>query len=303
MKKISLLFVLLAACCIILVSCDKTNETNFVAYNLSLTATDGGEAFFENFSGSSINLSAGNSVTVVALPDNGYKFVGWCIAGTDIFVSSYRVYTFNVREVLSLTAIFEKDDKVSVETVDLGLSVKWGSCNVGATSPEEYGIYCAWGENAVKDNYAWSSYKWWSYDGACLIAYCTDGLYGVIDGKSILESYADVAFSELGGRWRMPTHAEQDELLNDCVWEWTLLNGVCGYKVIGPNGNSIFLPAAGYRSGDKYYNREIGGYYWSNSLDTDCNNNAFYVVFSGDAYGWGRFHERCVGMCVRPVYK
>jgi hypothetical protein len=130
---------------------------------------------------------------------------------------------------------------VTPEYVDLGLSVKWATFNVGATKPEEYGDYFAWGETEPKEVYDWSTY------------------FEVAD---------DVAAVKWGGKWRMPTMAEQDELRTQCTWTWTSQNGVKGYRVTGTNGNSIFLPAAGYRSGSSLYNTDSKGFYWSSSLNS-----------------------------------
>lgn len=301
MKKYSLLFGMVIIFSFLLTSCSKEKENDSIVYNISLTATEGGVAFFENFSGMSIDAPTGSYVTAVAFPDETYMFYGWYLAGSNIPVSTSLSYDLLVEENMVLIAKFKKLDNAPAEMVDLGLSVKWASCNVGATSPEETGTYYAWGETVEKDDYAWSSYSWWDNRMDYLTMYCTDNLYGIVDNRTSLESADDVASTLWGCGWRMPTHAEQDELLNDCFWEWTMLNGVYGYKVTGPNGKSIFLPAVGYRIGDKYYNIGLSGYYWSNSLDTDCNNNALYIVFSGDTYGWGRFYERYVGLCVRPV--
>ena len=122
--------------------------------------------------------------------------------------------------------------------VDLGLSVKWATFNVGATSPEEYGDYFAWGETEPKETYSWATYKWCDGTDANITKYNT------IDGKTILEPTDDAAQVHRGDKWRMPTKAECQELIDSCTWEWTTSNNISGYRVTGPNGNSIFLPAA-----------------------------------------------------------
>ena len=131
--------------------------------------------------------------------------------------------------------------------VDLGLSVKWAACNVGATTPEGFGDYFAWGETSPKSEYSYATYKWMQ-DGnrSQLTKYCTlqsHGYNGFVDGKKVLELEDDAAAVNWGGSWRMPTKDDMQELM-ECTWEWTTLNGVNGYRVSG-NGNSIFLPAAG----------------------------------------------------------
>ena len=129
------------------------------------------------------------------------------------------------------------------EYVDLGLSVKWATCNMGASSPEEYGDYYAWGETETKSTYDWNTYKWCKGSENTLTKYCTDSDYGTVDNKTVLDPEDDVAHVKWGGNWRMPTDAEIEELRENCIWKWTTQNGKNGYKVTSKkNGNSIFLP-------------------------------------------------------------
>ena len=188
------------------------------------------------------------------------------------------------------------------EYVDLGLSVKWATCNVGASSPEEFGGYYAWGETEEKDDYSWETYKWCNGAEYSLTKYCTDSEYGRVDNKTILDPQDDVAHVKWGGTWRMPTEAEQNELRTNCTWTWTTQNGVNGYSVTGPNGNSIFLPAAGYRYHTEVYRRGSYGYYWSSSLYSSGNSNACSLYFSSDYYHWFS-SSRIYGYTVRPVSK
>lgn len=180
--------------------------------------------------------------------------------------------------------------------VDLGLSVKWATKNVGASSPSDYGGYYAWGETRTKSSYEWSN----CFD--CLDS--TGDSWGTYkkDGKTRItpNSGHDTAREIWGGKWRMPTGAENNELCKECEWTWTTQGGLKGYKVTGPNGNSIFLPAAGYRYGaDTYYEGEFG-VYWSSTLSSSGSNNARYLYFdSGDHYTYGNF--RRFGFSVRPV--
>ena len=134
------------------------------------------------------------------------------------------------------------------EYVELGLpsGIKWATCNIGATKPEEYGGYYAWGETEEKSYYDWDTYKWCNGTYNSLTKYCTDSGSGRVDNKTVLDPEDDVAHIKWGGSWRMPTRDEIKELNDNCTWQWTTLNGVNGYRVTGPNGNSIFLPAAGY---------------------------------------------------------
>ena len=170
------------------------------------------------------------------------------------------------------------------EYVDLGLSVKWATCNVGANSPEDYGNYYAWGETTTKSTYTESNSKTY--------------------GKSINDIKGNVQYdaarANWGGDWRMPTYSEQEELLDNCTWTWTTRNGVNGYNVEGPNGNSIFLPAAGYRGGSSLYLAGSYGYYWSSSPHENVTNNAYYLYFFSDEHRMSSNLRYC-GQSVRPV--
>ena len=189
----------------------------------------------------------------------------------------------------------------SHEYVDLGLSVKWATCNVGANAPEEYGDYFAWGEVEPKTTYNWSTYKWCNGSYDTQTKYCTNSSYGTVDNKIVLEAEDDAAAVNWGGAWRMPTKAEQDELRNNCIWIWTIQNGVNGYKVTGPNGNSIFLPAAGYRGGSSLSSAGSDGNYWSSSLDTDDPYYGAYCLYFNSGYVVWYDYSRCRGHSVRPV--
>ncbi len=184
--------------------------------------------------------------------------------------------------------------------IDLGLSVKWASYNVGATAPEEYGGYYAWGETEEKSNYSWSTYKYCYGTSTSITKYCTDSYFGIVDNKTTLEPCDDVATVKWGGSWRMPTTDEQQELINNCTWTWTTLNGVNGYRVTGPNGNSIFLPAAGYRNGTVVYFRGSIGSCWSSSLESSCCHGAYDLGFDSGNCSW-HYSSRGYGRPVRPV--
>ncbi len=188
------------------------------------------------------------------------------------------------------------------EAIDLGLSVKWAAHNVGASKPEEYGGYYAWGETAEKSNYDWSTYKWCNGSYDSMTKYCTNSSYGTVDNKTVLEPEDDVAHVKWGGSWRMPTRAEQDELRNSCTWQWTSVNGVNGYKVTGPNGNSIFLPAAGYRNGTDVRLRGSYGNYWSSLLRSVYSYGAYRLNFNDYTYDLNH-PNRYYGLSVRPVCK
>ncbi len=185
--------------------------------------------------------------------------------------------------------------------VDLGLSVKWATCNVGANKPEDYGDYFAWGETQPKSKYDWSTYKWCKGSKESQTKYCTSSSYGTVDNKTVLEAADDAARAKWGGSWRMPTKAEQDELREKCTWTWTTQNGVNGYKVTSKsNGKSIFLPAAGCRYVSSLRYAGSSGRYWSSSLGTDGPSDAYYLGFGASDVGW-YYDYRFYGQSVRPV--
>ena len=190
--------------------------------------------------------------------------------------------------------------------VDLGLSVKWATMNVGASAPEEYGDYYAWGETSTKSTYSWSTYKYCNGSYGSLTKYCTSSDYGMVDNKTELELSDDVACQQWGSGWRMPTYDELNELRTECTWTRTSQNSVNGYKVSSKvNGNSIFLPAAGYRDYSSLYYAGGEGYFWSSSLSTsnpsysDPNYGWFLGFNSGNVYVSSYYRD--TGRSVRPV--
>lgn len=172
----------------------------------------------------------------------------------------------------------------SHQAIDLGLpsGVKWASCNIGATTPEEYGAYYAWGEIEEKDDYTAA----------------TNLYYQKNIGDDISATSYDVARHEWGGKWRLPTKTEQEELCSECSWEWATLNGVNGYRITGPNGNSIFLPAAGYRYGMYTFYEGECGFYWSSTIY--CSLNSYYMYYDNSYHGM-YYYARYDGLTVRPV--
>ena len=180
--------------------------------------------------------------------------------------------------------------------VDLGLSVKWATKNVGASSPSDYGDYFAWGETETKSSYDWDN----CFD--CLDS--TGDSWGTykIGGKTSISptSGHDAARENWGGTWRMPTNAEFEELCNKCTWTWTSQGGHKGYKVTGPNGNSIFLPAAGWRDGSRTNGVGMCGEYWSSTLSSSNSYNAPSLYFGRSGH-FTSDGSRRGGRSVRPV--
>ena len=212
--------------------------------------------------------------------------------GTIIVVPLEVVETPEVPDV----PVIPDTPTVGIEAVDLGLSVKWATCNVGANSPEEYGDYFAWGETSPKEEYSLETYQYVKITedawGDTIAEYTN---LGDISGTQY-----DAASVNWGGAWRMPTLSEQKELLNNCTWEKSMYNDVKGYLVTGPNGNSIFLPAADYRYGTSSDYVGSDGFYWSSTPYEDDVIDAYYLLFGSGHYDWG-WHYRYDGQSVRPV--
>ena len=159
--------------------------------------------------------------------------------------------------------------------VDLGLpsGTLWATRNVGANSSVDYGDYFAWGETEAKHSYSWDNYRWCKGSMNTLTKYCTNssyGYYNFVDNKTLLDPEDDAAYVNWGPEWRIPTVEQQDELREHCTWLWTQKNGVSGELVTGPNGNTLFLPAAGYRLGPSLQNGGSEGWYWSRLLLTEA---------------------------------
>lgn len=167
-------------------------------------------------------------------------------------------------------------DRSSGNAVDLGLSVRWASCNIGATAPEEYGDYFMWGETEPNERGydSWEYYKYSYNSSNTLTKYCTQAEYGTVDGKYTLESRDDAASVNWGSDWRTPTPEEWLELREHCYWDQVTINKIRGYRVTSKiNGNSIFIPYAGYKSTSTI---GVGSYgeYWTNILKKDTSRDA-----------------------------
>ena len=191
------------------------------------------------------------------------------------------------------------------EYVDLGLTsgLLWATCNVGADTPEGYGDYFAWGETTPKDTYNWSTYQHCNGSQNTLTKYCNNSGYGYngfTDNLTTLLPEDDAATANWGNGWRMPTLEEWQELYNYTSGTWTTQNGVYGWLFTAANGNSLFLPAAGYRGSSSLLNAGSYGGYWSSSLYADGPRYAWdFYFFSGASYISG--HYRDIGQSVRPV--
>ena len=188
------------------------------------------------------------------------------------------------------------------EWVDLGLpsGTLWATCNLGATSPEEYGDYFAWGEVEPKEVYDWSTYKWCNGADSTLTKYCIDGACGIVDNKTVLDPEDDAAYVNWGPSWRMPTMEQLLELKNICTTQRLEINGVMGALITGPNGNTVFFPLAGQINGSEYERVGNYGYFWSTDIFSDDSNVARYIYFNGAYFtAWNRY--RYFGFTIRAV--
>ena len=194
----------------------------------------------------------------------------------------------------------------TAEWVDLGLpsGLLWATCNLGASSPEEYGDYYAWGETTTKEVYDWSTYKYCTVDAegglATLTKYNTRSDYGTPDNLTTLQAMDDVATQKLGSGARMPTAVEWSEFIENTTAERTTQNGIIGCKFTASNGKSIFLPAAGYRDDSELYYVGLVGYYLSSSLSTRTPYHAWFCYFGTGLQGMN-YGGRNGGLPVRPV--
>ncbi len=195
----------------------------------------------------------------------------------------------------------------TVEWVDLGLpsGLLWAKCNLGATTPEGYGDYYAWGETATKEVYSLSTYKYCTVDAEgslqTLTKYNTSTDYGTPDNLTTLQAMDDVATQKLGDGARMPTREEWEDLIANTTAEWTTVNGVAGRKFTAANGNSLFLPAAGGRFDSRLlYAGESGDYWSSSSLYSDYPGLAWGFTFDSDDQ-FMYFTVRTIGFSVRAV--
>ena len=198
---------------------------------------------------------------------------------------------------------YETPENIPEGAVDLGLSVFWAECNIGATKSNESGDYYAWGEITKKKTSNWTTYKWCDGSDNTLTKYCTDSQYGTVDNRITLDLEDDIAHVKLGGNWRMPTIDELNELREKCTWTWT----ENGYEVTSRRTcandhtkKSIFLPAAGYYYEGGFMHSGSKGDYWSSTLSSENNGNACCLFFDKD--GFGMFYDyRYYGHSIRPV--
>lgn len=205
----------------------------------------------------------------------------------------------------------DKPEEIVIETegaVDLGLSVKWAACNIGASVPEEFGGYYGWGETQIRTTErTWESCIWYGgYRG--FTKYTGDPEDEGFDGRSILLPEDDIATVSLGEGWRMPSEEEMRDLVTECTWTAHELNSVKGYIVTGPSGKSIFMPMAGYIELNESEPRDVGNSLWfwtaQGATSSRLHDKAYGYNSSGDYMKFLIDHPvyyKVCGMSVRPV--
>lgn len=249
----------------------------------------------------------GNSVTYVTNSfDEKYNFVISVDALDPETTYYYRTFIYDNEKVYygEIKSFTTPAIVLSPGPVDMGLSVKWASCNLGAENPWDCGNYYAWGETSVKSRYDWSTYIWCAGNDHSMTKYCTLAEYGAVDNRDQLEKADDAAAQELSGTWRMATDAEWTELRVNCLWSWARIEGVTGRLVYSKKtGKCIFLPAAGFYDGTSLKYKGISGHYWSSSLMRHFPNSVWNVDFSSSNVVRDELGSRFGGQSIRPVCK
>ena len=217
----------------------------------------------------------------------------------DIHMKDGRVIEYDASGVDYVKFSAKSSTTEQHEAVDLGLpsGLKWATCNVGATKPEEAGGFFAWGEVATKEDFGWKTYKW------CEGSYSTLTKYNENVDVYTLEPEDDAAHVLWGGSWRMPTRNEFEELFDKCTRKFTTQNEVRGLLVTGPNGNSIFLPFAGYNTGTAVTYTSNRGYWWTRNGNYG-NKTMGYAFYSQYDQGRTFVHaqiSRVYGLNIRAV--
>ena len=234
------------------------------------------------------------------------------------------IVTATAGEHTAICSVSVNEQMTGIIKVDLGLpsGLKWANVNLGASAPELFGDYYAWGEpepyyepeysydspcfkwkEGKTNGYVWESYGWLNVANNQLTKYCTNSNFGTVDNKVTLELTDDAAHAKLGGTWRIPTAEEWRELKDNCSWEYTMQNGIYGALVTGPNKSSIFLPATGdwYET---HLQHSMTGHYWSSTLSNMYANGLCILAVYLKIDNSGAFiydANRCIGFTIRPV--
>lgn len=254
----------------------------------------------------SLKMSVGGTIIVEINEGSGHYSLSVSSDAVSAFIHDKSIVlkanATGSAEVILTDEIYMKEQVIKMTIIDFGLStadaidlglssgLKWASCNLGATKPEGFGDYYAWGETKVKESYDWSTYI--HCDGTAKTCYNL--------GSNISGTSYDVARAKWGGTWRMPTNEEMKELIDECKHEWVYINDVYGIEFTGPNGNSIFLPATGYRNATNLQSQGDQGCYWLASSLTNYNYFAYSLKISSEVVNTNSMY-RNYGLCIRPV--
>ena len=311
----------------------KTAIANLPDYGDKLSAIEAAIKGMPNYSDKfdAVVAALGEMKTQIEALGTGQTGIATQIAGVTAAINDLvdEVNSGNTSAAAALAQIIQKleDLKGSIggggttpstmEYVDLGLpsGLKWAKCNLGASKPSDYGDYYAWGETAPKADYDWATYKWMQAgqsDSKYITKYTiadgeTEGIWYdssgafIGDNKTALDAADDAATAKLGSPWRMPTIGEIQELIDNCTWTWTTQDGVKGHQVDGPNGNAIFLPAAGLRLDSGFHFAGGQGNYWSSSLYPDISKDARSLFLNSSGRHELHYYNRSIGFSVRPV--
>ena len=203
-------------------------------------------------------------------------------------------------------------DGITYGYVDMGLSVKWATFDIGATKVGEYGKYFQWGDiigytkNQVGSGtgqkyFDWNDYKYCNGSYNTLTKYNTDETYGTVDNKAVLESTDDAATFNMGTGWRMPTEAEYQELIDACNQTWDSTNKWCIFTLKTDETKQLVFPASGNCRMGNVGSQGSSGAFWSSSLYTS-NPSDGRRLLAGSGFGNMGIHDRCFGFCVRGVW-
>ena len=278
------------------ISLDKTSLWLIIGDEATLSVTS---VLPENAKDKTYTWSSSNSA--IASVDNGGKVTART-KGTAVI----KAMANDKSGVFASCSVYVIEEKVDMGIKLLnGKTLYWATrnlCESGfVNSPMDYGDYYAWGETATKSNFSWSNYKFGTSESGPFSKYNTDDSYGTVDNKIVLDPADDAAHVKLGGNWRMPTEIEWDALRSMCKWMLTTQNGVTGMLVTATNGNSIFLPAAGYPDKTYIYKAGIAGFYWSSSIYSSSSPRYARIEYFDSYYNiWGDSF-RYNGHSVRPV--
>lgn len=240
----------------------------------------------------------------VAIVDDG-KVTG--ISAGDAFITAKAGAHDATCTVSVVHSPLRCPDEHHPHLIDMGLGVKWACCNLGASVPEESGDHYAWGETEIKAEYTWVTYKWSIDSYTSLVKYNILSDYGLVDNKTSLDAEDDVAHVKLGGNWRLPTGEEVYDFIHTrenekYQWRWESINDHNGWLITYlENGNSIFLPAAGYRNSTDLSLQDSWGIYWSSSLFLSQPHRAWNIFFDSEKVYDNRVEFRCIGFSIRPV--